>query len=179
MGWFSNTLTSNRIQNTGTIIACRGLLSANQLILDGVDQFATEQIARGNQLSAKAFSIYGVNSQLGRELQIAVNTLNSLKSETTQRLEQLEEMCGDMTVLIQQFDLPRTSRGLNLSGKQMAHAAENMTDKALNDLSGLITNYRPKVINCIETLDKADQRLNPGSASTALLALPAMNFRSR
>ncbi|HEX4918320.1 MAG TPA: hypothetical protein VFV43_10515 [Limnobacter sp.] len=179
MGWFSNTSTANRIQNTGTIAACVGLLTANELILQGVNEFVDEQITRGNQLSAKAFSVEGTSSRLGRDLQSAMGTLNNLKSQTARQLQQLDEVTDCMAVMIQQFELPRGARTLNMSGKQMANSAEDMTNKALNELGSLVENYRSRIITSIETIDRADQTLHPSSYTRASLTMPGMNLQRR
>ncbi|WP_370262876.1 hypothetical protein [Limnobacter sp.] len=177
MGWFSNAPTANRIQNTNTIAACVALLEANGQVLNEVNTFASNQINRGQQLSAQAFSVQGAGSQLGRELQAAIGSLGALKTNTSQQLDELGQLCHNMELLIQQFDVPRGARTINASGRDIARVAVHDTSLVLANLLVLEQNSRPDIVRSVQTIDRADTVLNQGNANQAGLNLPGMNFR--
>lgn len=177
MGWFSNTPTANRMQNTATILACAALIEANQNILQGVEQFSTAQITRGNRLSAQAFSIQGASSSVGTQLQQAVGELNSFKREARGLLSELSEHAEYFEALVEQFSVPRAARQLNLSGKEMTEVAAHITASSLANLAMLRDSRQDKIAQSVATIDRADETLNPGSHTRASLALPAMAFR--
>lgn len=178
MGWFSNTPTANRVQNSATILACAALLDANQNILQGVEQFSTEQITRGNLLSAQAFSIQGASSNLGTQLQQAVGELNSFKREAHGLSTELSEHTGYFEALVGQFSVPRAARQINLSGKEMTEVAAHITASSLANLATLRDNRQDRIAQSVATIDRADETLNPGTHTRASLTLPTMAFRN-
>jgi hypothetical protein len=178
MGWFNNTLTANRVHNTATILTCAALLEANQTVLQGVQQFSTEQVNRGNRLSAQAFSIQGASSNLGLQLQQAVGELNTFKREANGLNSELGEHTEYFTALVEQFSIPRAARQLNLSGKEMTEVATHITAASLANLAALRANRQDKIAQSVATIDRADETLNPGTHTRASLALPEMAFRN-
>jgi hypothetical protein len=178
MGWYSNAPTANRIQNTGTIMACAALLEANQTVLQSVDQFSGDQITRGNRLSAQAFSVQGASSNLGAQLQQAVGELSTFRREAGALNAELSEHINLFTHIVEQFSIPRAARQLNMSGKNMARAAENMTAHSLANLITLQGMRQDSIAQNVTTIDHADAILNPANHARAALALPDMDFRS-
>jgi hypothetical protein len=178
MGWYSNAPTANRIQNTGTIMACAERLEVNQNILQSVDQFSSDQITRGNWLTAQAFSVQGASSSLGVQLQQAVGELNTFRREAGALNAELSEHIDTFIHIVQQFSVPRAARQLNMSGKDMARAAENMTAHSLRNLFTLQEMREDSIAQSIRTIDRADAILNPSNNSRAALTLPDMAFRN-
>lgn len=177
MGWFSNTLTTNRINNTTTILNCAALLDTNDAILRGVQEFSSEQITRGNRISGQAFSIQGAGSNLGIQLQRAVGELNSFKREALDLSAELNRRSNYFVAMVEQFSVPRAARQVNLSGKDMTEFATDLTASSLADLVLLAENRRERIAQSVAIIDFADEQLNPGTHIPAAHTLPALAFR--
>lgn len=177
MGWFSNTPTANRVQNSATILTCAELLEANKNVLSRVEVFSAEQISRGNLLSAQAFSVQGASSNLGMQLQRAVGELNTFKREAQGLSAEFGEHGEFFADLVEQFEVPRAARQINLSGREMTEVATQLTASSLVNLAMLRESRQRSIAQSVATIDQADQTLNPGTSTRASLRLPEMAFR--
>lgn len=160
MGWFSNTLTPNRINNEIQIYKSMDNLSNAAQTLATANEFIQDQHRRAQGLSAQAFSLQGVSSSLGRQLQIAENELAAYLVDGHRTGEEMAE-CVENTLLFQaQFHAPRMQRNVSSSGKQIAAVIYQNAEAMCRNVQSLRQEHESTVNAAVSTINNADREMN-------------------
>lgn len=158
-------MTANRIANSLQMLTVVGSMGDSKDILDRADAFVGTQKSRAEGLLGQAYATQGTYSSLGRQLQNAINDLNSYRAMGSEVSDDLDERMSVLGAIIQQFDLPRGARSLNMSGKEMTDFVTGSAVEVRQNLEAVKNVHYSKVTAAIGTIDDADQCLN-GRAST-------------
>lgn len=172
MGWFSNSMTANRAANSVQLVGVVASMADSKQSLDHVNRFATEQKQRAQSLSAQAFALQGASSQLGRDLQHAINDLSAYLAQGNEVVEDLDSRIVSLVAITEQFDLPRGLRSLNMSGRDMTTLVTASAIEVRGNLEVLKRNHGDKVNAAVQAVDQADRRLNGDNSVRALGLLP-------
>ena len=172
MGWFSNSITANRLTNSTNLMAVIRSLGESKGTLDTANNFVASQKERANNLSAAAFSVQGASSATGQSLQRAINDLSSYQADAREVDQDLDTRMNTLELVIQQFELPRGQRSLNMSGADMTSAAADSAVDVISNLSILKNAHVNKVSEAVRCIDNADRQLNGSSSQHALDLVP-------
>lgn len=160
MGWFSNTLTPNRINNEIQIYKSMDTLNNAAQTLATANEFIQDQHSRAQGLSSQAFSLQGVSSSLGRQLQIAENELATYLVDGYRMGEEMAE-CVEKTLLFQaQFHLPRMQRVISSSGKQIAAVIYQNAEAMYRNVQSVRREHESTVNAAVSTINNADREMN-------------------
>ncbi|MEW6205469.1 MAG: hypothetical protein AB1516_09115 [Pseudomonadota bacterium] len=172
MGWFSNSMTANRAANSIQLVGVMASMADSKLSLDNVNQFVAQQKQRAQGLSAQAFALQGASSQLGCDLQRAVNDISTYLAQGHEVVEDLDSRMASLATIIEQFNLPRGARDLNMSGRDMTTLVTASAIEVRGNLEVLKRNHGDKVNAAVETVDQADRQLNGDRSVRALGSIP-------
>lgn len=175
MGWFNNTPTAGRVNNSIQLLAVAVTMGASKNQLDNVNTFIDSQRQRAQNLAGQAFSVQGANSALGRELQSAINELGSCLVSGREVSEDLQSRIETMNFIITQFDVPRVSRRLNMSGHQMTSVATASALEVRENIELLRDRFAGPVGEALTTADRADRELNGSRSMVARDAVPRLD----
>jgi hypothetical protein len=172
MGWFNNTPTANRIVNSGQVLASAALIQGSAEVMDRANAFVQTQKTRAEGLTARAYATQGASSELGRQLQRAINDLSAYLVDGRGISEDINNRMPDVMYLIRQFDLPRAAREINVPSKRIADAVLEETAQILNNVQVLSNRHESTVRNAVGQIDRADRQINGGNATVAIEEVP-------
>lgn len=172
MGWFNNNMTANRAANSVQLLGVMTSMVDSRESVQQVNRFVVEQQQRAQGLIGQAYALQGASSELGTDLQRAMNDFSRYMAQGNEVAEDLDSRLADLATVMEQFNLPRGARSLNMSGRDMTTLVTTSALEVRHNLELLKQNHGSKVNASVQLLDRADRQLNGDSSTKALRAMP-------
>ncbi len=175
MGWFNNAPTANRIMNSAQLLASAAVIEVSAETIDGANAFVQAQKTRAEGLAARAFSTGGASSDLGRQLQSAINDLSAYQVDGRDVRQDIDNRLPDIRFMVEQFSVPRAARQINAPSKRIADAVLNETAAILHNIQFISGRHESKVRAAVGQIDRADRQLNGSGSVVAIDDLPRLS----
>ena len=101
-----------------------------------------------------------------------MNDFSSYLAQGNEVAEDLDSRLAGLATVMEQFNLPRGARSLNMSGRDMTRLVTISAMDVRGNLELLERNHGSKVNASVQLLDRADRQLNGDRSTKALSVMP-------